>query len=306
MAGLLDGVDARTQMVGANRLEMLLFRLSDSQLYGINVFKVQEVISCPKLTQVPHSKHMVYGIANMRGKTISVIDLSRALGKPSVQDASKAYVIIADYNMNTQGFLVSGVERILNMNWEEILPPPKGAGGNSYLTAVTKYNNQLVEILDVEKVLVDVIGSVADLSEETLAEQDKSSLSGHTVLVVDDSVVARKQIERTLTQTGLTCVMQKDGKSALEYLESLVEDGGDINEKISLVVSDVEMPKMDGYTLTRNIRNSPALKKLKIILHTSLSGVFNQAMVKKVGADQFLPKFNADDLANTVIKAIEK
>ena len=304
MAGVLEGVDRRTQLVGANRLELLLFRLDDPQIYGINVFKVQEVIRCPNLTHIPKAKSVVYGIANMRGKTIPVIDLGLALGKAPIEDVASKFVIIADYNRSLQGFLVGGVERIVNMNWEDILAPPKGSGVGSYLTAVTRVDEKLVEIIDVEKVLEEIAGSKSKVSKNVLAEEQQSN-QHFEVLVVDDSTVARNQIKRTLDQLGLKCTLAKDGKEALELLTSSVKKEGDIRKCFSLVISDVEMPNMDGYTLTTSIRRDPKLKELQVILHTSLSGIFNHAMVEKVGADNFIPKFDPDELASAVLKELE-
>jgi two-component system chemotaxis response regulator CheV len=299
MAGILEGVDKRTQLVGENRLELLMFRLEGRQLYGINVFKVREVIRCPNLTHVPNSNPVVRGIANMRGQTIPVIDLGMAIGKSPMDDISNAYVVIADYNRTVQGFLVHGVERIVNMNWEEILPPPKGSGTNSYMTAVTHVDDKLVEIIDVEKVLSEVTGMVVEISDdiEGSAQGDKPV----RVLVADDSSVARKQIQRTLDQLGMESIMANDGLEALKRLQKWAEEGPDLSEHVTVVISDVEMPNMDGYTLTTEIRKDERFKGLPVILHTSLSGVFNQAMVQKVGANQFIAKFDADELANAVV-----
>ena len=308
MASLLDGVDQRTQLAGENRLELLLFRLTGKQLYGINVFKVQEVIRCPRLTQIPNSKSVICGIANMRGKTIPVIDLGMALGKPALPQESvvDSFVIIADYNRSVQGFLVSGVERIVNMHWENILPPPKGAGGISYLTAVTRVDEQLVEIIDVEKVLEEISGSCGEVSDEIKSENEQNDPSQYHILVADDSSVARNQIKRTMDQVGLNCTLVNDGRQALDYLKSLADKDGPITNYISLVISDIEMPNMDGYTLTTEIRKHPKLKDLYIILHTSLSGVFNEALVHKVGANKFIPKFKPNELALSVINGIEQ
>ena len=305
MADVLYEVDRRTQIVGENRLELLLFRLHDDQVYGINVFKVQEVIRCPKLTHLPNSKDIVRGIANMRGKTIPVIDLSMALGKEPVEDQSMAYVIIADYYRSVQGFLVAGVDRIINMNWEEILPPPKGTGGAHYLTAVTNVDDKIVEIIDLEKVLHDITGIDTTVSEQVAHDVEENVSRVKTVLVADDSTVARKHIKRTLDQVGIECILVKDGVEALEYLENLSQEAGNLEDKVSVVVSDIEMPNMDGYTLTTAIRQNPKLHDLHVILHTSLSGIFNHAMVEKVGANEFVPKFNADDLANAIIAVVD-
>jgi len=306
MADVLYEVDRRTQIVGENRLELLLFRLRDEQVYGINVFKVQEVIRCPKLTHLPNSKDIVRGIANMRGKTIPVIDLSMALGKEPISDQSTAYVIIADYYRSVQGFLVTGVDRIINMNWEQILPPPKGSGGAHYLTAVTNVDDRIVEIIDLEKVLHDITGIDTDVSKKVADEVSVNASRVKTVLVADDSTVARKHIKRTLDQIGIECVLVKDGVEALEYLEKVSEESGGLADKLSVVVSDIEMPNMDGYTLTTAIRQNPKLQDLHVILHTSLSGIFNHAMVQKVGANEFVPKFNADDLANAIIAVVDR
>ncbi len=300
MASILDSVNQRTQLVGQNRLELLLFRLQGRQRYGINVFKVREVLQCPKLTALPHQSRLIRGVAHIRGQTISVIDLSAAIGGPATQNLDTAFVIITEYNRSVQGFLVSAVERIVNLNWEGVLPPPKGSGRSNYLTAVTELENELVEILDVEKVLDEIAPARADVSDEVVAELAPTRADRQTVLVADDSSVARKQVQRALEPMGLDLIVVKDGLEALTKLKELAEDCQDISEKLSLVVSDIEMPEMDGYTLTAEIRAHPKLRSLSVILHTSLSGVFNQAMVQKVGANEFIAKFNPDELARTV------
>ena len=156
MAGVLDSVNQRTQLVGQNRLELLLFRLDSPQLYGINVFKVKEVLQCPKLTVMPKSSLVVRGVANIRGGTIPILDLALATGRSALDDIQNSFVIITEYNTKVQGFLVRSVERIVNMNWGEIHPPPKGTGRDHYLTAVTRVDNKLVEVIDVEKILAEV------------------------------------------------------------------------------------------------------------------------------------------------------
>ncbi|MDH5736307.1 MAG: chemotaxis protein CheW, partial [Gammaproteobacteria bacterium] len=147
MAGVLDSVDSRTQLAGTNRLELLLFRLGGRQLYGINVFKVQEVIRCPQLTRLPKSNNRVVGVAHLRNKTIPVMDLSLSINNKAIDNIKESFVIVTEYNRYTQGFLVKAVDRITNMNWKEILPPPQGSGASSYLTAVTHVEGELVEII---------------------------------------------------------------------------------------------------------------------------------------------------------------
>jgi len=298
MAGILDGVDQRTQLAGHNRLELLLFKLGGKQRYGINVFKVQEVIQCPPLTKVPQAHPVVRGIANMRGKTITIMDLSMATGGPPLQDYENKFTVITEYNRKVQGFLVDSVDRIINMNWKDILPPPKGATQGSYMTAVTQVDDELVEIIDVEKVLKEVIGGQDDVSEGVIEIDEHAH--PHHVLVVDDSSVARNQVTHVLKQMGVEFTACKDGQEGWEQLQQWVEEGKDLQEFLSLVISDVEMPRMDGYSLTKSIREHPVMANLNVILHTSLSGVFNKSMVEKVGANDFLPKWEPDTLAMMV------
>ena len=305
MAGVMDAVNQRTQLVGQNRLELLLFRLDGPQHYGINVFKVREVLQCPKLTLIPKSHPVVCGVASIRGATIPILDLAMATGAGALKDQSNPFVIITEYNTKTQGFLVRSVERIVNMNWEDIHPPPKGTGHDHYLTAVTRMDDQLVEIIDVEKVLAEVSPSPETITQGVVDVETQSKALSLRVLTVDDSSVARKQVARCLQTVGVEVVSLNDGRQALDYLRKLVAEGKDPAEEFLMMISDIEMPEMDGYTLTAEIRNDPRMQKLHIILHTSLSGVFNQAMVKKVGADDFLAKFRPDDLASRVVDRIK-
>ncbi|MDF2641588.1 MAG: chemotaxis protein CheV [Pseudomonas sp.] len=305
MAGVMDSVNQRTQLVGQNRLELLLFRLDGKQLYGINVFKVKEVLQCPKLTVMPKSSPIVRGVANIRGGTIPIMDLAMATGSKGMISLVNSFVIITEYNTKVQGFLVHSVERIVNMNWEEIHPPPKGTGRDHYLTAVTRVDNQLVEIIDVEKILAEVAPISEEVSVGVIDEEVHHKAVSLRVLTVDDSSVARKQVSRCLETVGVEVVALNDGRQALDYLRKLVDEGKKPEEEFLMMISDIEMPEMDGYTLTAAIRNDPRMQQLHITLHTSLSGVFNQAMVKKVGADDFLAKFRPDDLAARVVARIK-
>ncbi|ANQ25693.1 chemotaxis protein CheV [Vibrio natriegens] len=306
MTGILDSVNQRTQLVGQNRLELLTFRLMGRQRYGINVFKVREVLQCPKLTVMPNLHPLVKGVAHIRGHTVSVIDLSLAIGGRPTTEIDKCFVVIAEFNRSIQAFLVSSVERIINMHWEAILPPPEGAGKAHYLTAVTNIDNELVEILDVEKVLAEIapVDETMDASiGEEIAQAEQVKPIVRRIMIVDDSTVARKQLERAIRSIGFEVLSVKDGKEAYNTLLEMAREG-DIYEQISLVISDIEMPEMDGYTLTAEIRRNADLKDLYVILHSSLSGVFNQAMVDRVGANTFIAKFNPDELGNAVKSAL--
>jgi two-component system chemotaxis response regulator CheV len=304
MSEILNSVNQRTQLVGENRLELLLFKLNSRQRFGINVFKVREVLQCPPLTSMPRLNSLVRGIAHIRGQTISVIDMSLATGGKRIEDLKTAFVIIAEYNGSVQGFLVGSVERIINTNWASIMPPPKGSGRASYLTAVTEIENELIEILDVEKILNDISPVNTNLSDDNNAKWkvEDEAKQQKIIFIADDSSVARNQVKKALSALGLEIELAKNGLEALNRLKEIAAEYGDITNRVGVLVSDIEMPEMDGYTLTAEIRNTPELKNLHVILHTSLSGVFNHAMVQKVGADDFIAKFNPDELATSVLK----
>jgi two-component system chemotaxis response regulator CheV len=303
MAGLLDDVKQRTQLVGHNRLEVLLFRLNTDQRFGINVFKVREVIICPPLSWVPNAQASVRGIANIRGTATLIIDLGLALGRQPMRNPKQGLVIVSEFNRSIQGLLVHTVDRIINTNWEEILTPPRELEGKNYLTAITHLGDEVIEIVDVEKVLDDVMGAQAPVSADILNHEINCSGCSRQVLLVDDSSVARKQIKRTLERVGVKCTIASSGRKALDQLKAWSTDGS-VYQRISMVISDIEMPEMDGYTLTAQIRSDPCLQNLYVLLHSSLSGVFNTATVEKVRANKFIPKFSPDDLAGVVLDHI--
>ena len=300
MAGILDTVDQRTQLVGENRLEILMFRLSGRQLFAINVFKVQEVVQLPKLTLMPHRHPHVRGVVNLRGQTLPVIDLSQAIGLRPLTVDERSTIIVTEYNRSVQAFLVGGVDRILNLNWESIMPPPGSAGRHHYLTAITKVEEQLVEIIDVEKVLAEIVPYDTRIAAERLADPLLEKARGHEVLLVDDSTVALSQLRETLSQLGLKIHTASDGLKGLNTLRGWADAGHCLTDKLLMVFTDAEMPEMDGYRLTTEIRHDPRLRDLYVVLHTSLSGSFNQAMVQKVGCDNFLSKFQPDKLVDVI------
>ena len=300
MSSILKTVDQRTKLVGQNRLELLTFRLRGSQMFAINVFKVQEVQQLPKLNNLPHSNPIIVGVTTVRGKTIPVIDLSLAIGRSAIEQNSDANIIVTEYNRSVQAFLVGSVDRIVNLNWEDIIPPPKASGVENYLTAITRLEGKIVEILDVERVLAQVIHVATEVSSDVLDTDLRDAATQFEVLLVDDSSVAIQQAKETLHQIGLKVNVAMDGLKALKLLQSWRDEGIDVPNKLLMVITDAEMPEMDGYRLTTEIRTDPALKDLYVVLHTSLSGSFNKAMVKKVGCDGFLSKFQPDALAETV------
>lgn len=302
---LLQSIDQSTRLAGHNRLALLLFRLRGQQSFGINVFKVLEVIPCPPLTAMPGTHPVICGMAAVRGRTIPVLDLSRAVGQVAAPDEGLGgYLIVAEFNRSVQAFRVHGVERIVHVDVADVRPPPREGAQDSYLTAVTRQNDDWIEIIDVERVLADVVGEPASVSAAMRHRGAGRAAPIQRILVADDSRVARSQIARTLEEIGFEALLVNDGRQALRMLQSLA-DNGPVAEQLLMVISDIEMPDMDGYHLTTEIRRDQRLAGLFVILHTSLSGIFNSAMVERVGADRFIPKFNADELAKAVLDHLQ-
>jgi len=299
MSKLLETVDQRTQLVGQNRLELLMFRLNGRQLFALNVFKIQEVVQVPAITELPHRHSVVRGVIHMRGHTIPVIDLSAAIAGRPIADLENANLIVTEYNRSVQAFLVGPVDRIVNLNWELVLPPPVGSGRQHFLTAITHVDDKIVEILDVERVLADIMPYDTSVSAELLDTElaAMAKADGVKILMADDSNTALSQVKATLSHLGVEVIGVQDGLRALNRLKRWVDEGINVNEHILMLITDAEMPEMDGYRLTHEIRQNPALSDLYIVLHTSLSGSFNEAMVKKVGCDDFMSKFQPDELA---------
>lgn len=300
MPGVLHNVDQRTKLVGENRLELLLFTFGSEQTFALNVFKIQEVLKLPNLTKMPYRHPCVVGVSHIRDYTIPVINLAQAIGFEPTPVDDDSTIIITEYNRTVQAFLVGSVDRIVNMNWDQVLPPPKGAGHAHYMTAITHHEEKIVEIIDVERVLADIRPYNMDVSDDILSDSTLEAAAGKEILLVDDSPVAIAQASGTLSQLGVRIITAKNGLEAYNLLKKWADSGENVAEKLLMIITDAEMPAMDGYRLTTEVRSDPRLKDLYVILHTSLSGSFNEAMVEKVGCNRFLSKFQPDELANAV------
>ena len=313
MPSFITGVDQRTSLAGMNRMELLLFTIKGSQLFGINVFKVREVIRTPFISPVPKSDSRVVGVADIRGQTMPMIDLAKALDLEPIppEKYQQSLTIVTEFNSSIQGFLVEDVDRIIHLRWEDILPPPPTLQGVNYLTGITRTKKQIVEIVDVEKVLVEVSGVTNEVSDEFIS-QHNVDFEGQNFFIVaaDDSVVARSQLKSVFEKIGLHYTILNNGKEALDFLLKLADEadsgGASIADRVLMVISDIEMPVMDGYTLTTSIRKDERLKDIFVVLNSSLSGGFNDSLTEKVGANVFISKWHSDELAQTIIGQIEQ
>ena len=299
---LLEKVEQHTRLAGHNRVAMLLFRLGDAQLFGINVFKVREVMRRPPLERMMGIHELLAGSCDYRGQTIPVIDLAAALGYPPLRDEPSAHLMVTEFSRSVQGFLVADLQRMVQCDGAKMAEPPAALGFGNKVNAVTRIDGALLAVVDVEQVLASIDSAPADLSAQMQRLADARQLSPRRVMVVDDSLIARRRLVALFKQMSIECVVAKDGCEALDKLRKLAV--GDAEDGVKLVVSDIEMPKLDGYALTRAIRESPELCRLKVVLHSSLSGGFNEAMVKEVKADAFVAKFQPDLLAQAVFELL--
>ncbi|MCP4993817.1 MAG: chemotaxis protein CheV [Gammaproteobacteria bacterium] len=294
--------------VTQSRQDILLFSLGGRQVFGINVLKIKEIISFERLNKLPGSHPAVVGLTQLRGAPLGVIDLSAAIGMRAMatgDELESCSIIISEFNRSLQGFLIKRVDRIISLEWEDIQPPPRASGRGSYITGVTRVNEQLVEIIDVERVLSEVIPPAdPDADQFHMDPELFSLLKSKRVLVVDDSVIARKQVGRTLDMVGVDYIMVKDGREALDRLRELQSQ----DEQVDLIISDIEMPEMDGYSLTREVRNDQdeSLSSVYILLHTSLAGAVSKDNALASGADASLTKFATEELVEAVIKGLAR
>jgi two-component system chemotaxis response regulator CheV len=312
MSELLKNIDARTKLAGTNKLEILLFFLGVDQrtgrreTYGINVFKVREVMRTPVITAAPDMPSSVEGMVSLRGALVPVIDLAKYSGIAA--DTPRDIMIVTEYNGHTQGFLVEGVDTILRLDWSKMRVPPEmlTAQTGGLVTAVTELaDGRLVMMMDVEKVLSEttsIDNEIMFRGVVPLARPDA------TVYFCDDSSVARKQIEKTLAVMGIKGISAVNGQRMWEEMEKTAtyaqSIGQPVSDFINLVLTDIEMPEMDGYILTKKIKSDPRFNGVPVIMHSSLSGMSNQKLGQSVGVDEYVPKFEPQRLSETLARRL--
>lgn len=312
MSELLKSIDARTKLAGTNKLEILLFSLGTNsttgrrETFGINVFKVREVMRTPPITSAPEMPSSVEGMVSLRGALVPVVDLARYAGVGT--ETPRSIMIVTEYAGHTQGFLVEGVDTILRLDWSQMKVPPEmlTAEMGGLVTAVTELpDGRLVMMMDVEKVLSETTNYDDEVVYRNIKPLNDPSL---TVFFADDSIVARKQIMRTLDAMHVKYVSSINGRDAWNELEKIAAyaeaSGQNITDLVSLVLTDVEMPEMDGYILTKKIKTDPRFAGVPVIMHSSLSGMSNQQLGKSVGVDEYVPKFEAQKLSETLTRRL--
>ena len=309
-------IDERSNLTSSNKFEMLLFRLGGdengehSELFGINVFKIREIVAMPEVTGIAGSREHMLGVVNLRGQIIPVLDLPAIVG--CIPKTGLNILLVTEFARTTQGFAVEAVEDIVRLDWNQVLSAENTAAGRM-VTSIARLDgntegSRLAQVLDVEAILREM-GAPGEQDIDPADVGDKVVLKpGSVVLAADDSVVARTLIEQGLEAMGVPFIMTKTGKEAWERLQSLgavaAAEGKPVRDKVALVLSDLEMPEMDGFTLTRNIKQDQRFSSIPVVIHSSLSGTTNEEHVRSVGANAYVAKFNAEDLAATLRKAL--
>jgi len=315
MSALLDNIVERTQLAGNNKLEILLFSLGydhrrqQREVYGINVFKVCEVVRVPQLTAAPEMPRAVKGMASLRGQLVPVLDLAEYAGVATADPRN--IMIVTEYNGRTQGFLVENVETIQRLDWSRMRVPPAilTAEKGGLVTAVSELaDKRLLMMVDVEKVLAEMHPQENDLIYRSIKKIEQESLG--TVFFADDSLVARKLVERTLETMGVRHYGSINGRETWDALEKTAAraavTGRPTSDFVSLVITDIEMPEMDGYLLTKKIKSDPRFAGVPVIMHSSLSGESNQALGFSVGVDEYVPKMQPKHLSDAVTKYLSR
>lgn len=315
LSSSLHDANERTQLTSNNQFELMLFRLGEApdserrELFGINVFKVREILVMPKITGIANAPPQVLGVANIRGQIIPVIDLPAMVGCTPKRGLN--ILMVTEYARTTQAFAVEEVDEIVRLDWSDVLAA-EGNGGD-LVTSIAKLNGdtescRLVQVLDVEQILRNVMPG--NQGATTLEEVgDGVTLpQGTIVLAADDSPVARLMIEQGLDTMGVSYVMTKTGQEAWDRLQAIdaeaQAEGKTARDKVAVVLTDLEMPVMDGFTLTRNIKQDPRFKSIPVVIHSSLTGTTNEAHVQSVGADAYVAKFMASELAGALRQVV--
>ncbi|WP_316897713.1 chemotaxis protein [Pseudodesulfovibrio indicus] len=302
---------------GTNELEIVEFYLDEARpsgdyrgYYGINVAKVLEIIQMPELTEMPEAAHpSVLGAFNLRNEIIPLIDLAGWLKKKRAE-GEPPKVIVTEFNRTKSAFLVSGVTRIHRINWQEVEAPTNYVSSltvNS-ITGVVKFANRIVFILDMEKICMDLNPDGASLPETSEKVKKALARTTYRVLLADDSTMARKMIANILTQSGFKVHAEENGELAFKYLlkvksKAAAEDLP-LSDFVNMVVTDIEMPSMDGHSLTRRIKEDHDLRHLPVILCSSIITETLHHQGIAVGADDQVSKAELGDLPAKALRLL--
>lgn len=303
---------------GTNELEVITFYLEwlDSatgqtirSAYGINAAKVRELVAMPgEVTEIVNSPSCVQGVFLLRNKTIPLVDLCDWFEYEPVTESSRKswVVIVAELNGKPFGFISHGVDKVYRISWSQISPPPELISSSQSITGICQVNDQLIQMIDFERITAAIDPSMVLKSSKDKKEIEEIEQKYHrSVVVVDDSRVVLTQLTRTLEASGFKVIPHSDGQAAWEFLEDL-RNKGEMEEKVLAIISDIEMPRMDGHHFCLQVRKQPAYRKIPFILFSSM---INDALRRKgevVGADDQITKPELDHLIDRLQVSIEK
>lgn len=290
---------------GTNEIEVMQFTI-DRNLYGINVAKVKEIMVSEEVTPMPHSHPAVEGIFKPRDTVLTVVDLPRYLtGEPS-EKGPKDLFIITEFNMLNIAFRVHTVVGISCISWRDIQKPDKTVSGgeDGVATGIAQCGNDLVTILDFEKIVAEIAPETT-IQYAEIEKLGRRKSSDAPILVAEDSVLLRKMIEGALHKSGYTNTkMFQNGQELWTYLESLRGDEA-LHDKVALIITDIEMPQMDGHRLTKLVKDDPEFKKIPLIIFSSLITEEMRIKGKELGADEQMSKPEIGHLVQVIDHLLE-
>lgn len=284
---------------------MLMFTLNtQKQLFAIGTLKVREIVPYMPMTQIPYSHHHVIGTVTIRNLTVPVIDMAAAIGFRTIQPSEykQCYLIVTDCLRTVVAFMVRSIEKIIECDWRTIESSPAVAGKDVFITGITRYQKQIVQLLDVELLLSKIYPQYESTKIPMLTDIERERLKALRILLVDDSSIARKQLSDALDSINIPYQICKNGLDAIE----LMRQDAQHQRAIDLLVSDIEMPGLDGYELAFEVQNDPMLSHAYCILHTSLSSEICLDRAHQVGAHEALEKFNATELIEAMLRGAKK
>ncbi len=255
---------------GTNELEIVEFEVGNSK-FGINVIKVKEIIQPIPITFIPHAHPNVEGIIQLRGEVLPVVDMVKVLGLSTDQHNPEQKFIVAEFNKQTVVFHVDNVSQIHRISWEQIEKPSEMyQGGNSQIIGVIKYQGQMILLLDFEKIVLD-INPDTGINIDAVKKLGKRERSDKKIVIAEDSPLLRRLLADTLAEAGyVNLEFFENGREAFDHLESLATRGGKISDHVQFVITDIEMPQMDGHHLTKKIKTHPVLSALPVVIFSSL------------------------------------
>lgn len=289
---------------GTNELEILEFTVGNNH-YGINVAKIREILPYVPAIPIPNSDPAIEGIFMPREEVITSISLSTVLHLPESQNPKTDLYIVTYFNNTNAAFHVHSVARISRVSWEEVLKPDStiNGAGEGVATGIVKLDNRLIVLLDFEKIIAD-ISPETTLRVSDVEELGLRSRSQKPILIAEDSMLLSKLIQDCLKKAGYgNLIVNMDGQEAWEKLEKMSEKG-DVTEQVKLVITDIEMPRMDGHRLTKLIKEDPRTNKLPVIIFSSMITEDMIAKGKSLGADAQITKPEINRLVGEIDKLI--